>query len=36
MNELLGDLPLWLVAENGLYIRYRGVRGSRARDKGEG
>jgi hypothetical protein len=33
MNELLGDLPLWLVAENGLYIRYRGVRG-RARDKG--
>ena len=21
MNEWLGDLPIWLVAENGLYIR---------------
>ena len=27
MNELLGDLPLWLVAENGLYIRAPGPPG---------
>ena len=27
MNEWLGDLPLWLVAENGLYIRAPGAPG---------